>query len=145
MLFKMVKLIMKDIESRRDLENLLEIFYQRALKDEVIGYLFTEIAQIDLSHHLPVIVDFWEMVLFQTVNFQEKYGRSPMQVHLRLSEITELRKEHFSRWLTLFSQTVDEYFAGEKAELAKSRAVSIANTMLIKFGSQNPAGVQILR
>ena len=136
---------MKDIETRRDIEKLMEEFYQRALNDVVIGYIFTEVAKIDLSHHLPIIADFWEMVLFQTVNFQEKHGRSPMQVHIRLSEKTELRKEHFSRWLTLFNQTVDENFTGEKAALAKSRANSIANTMLIKFGSQNPVGVQILR
>lgn len=136
---------MKDIETRQDLENLMQAFYSKALSDEIIGFIFTEVAKLDLAHHLPIIVDFWEMVLFQSVNFQEKYGRSPMQVHLQLNEKTPLKKEHFARWLKIFNQTIDENFTGEKAEMAKMRAVSIANTMLIKFASQNSEGVPILR
>jgi hemoglobin len=136
---------MRDIETRQDIENLMQVFYSKALHDELIGYIFTEVAKLDLSHHLPIISDFWEMVLFQTVNFQEKYGRSPMQVHQTLNEKTSLKKEHFVRWLKIFNETMDENFAGEKAELAKMRAVSIANTMLIKFASQNPEDVPILQ
>ncbi len=136
---------MKDIETRQDIEDLMKAFYSKALSDEVIGYIFTDIAKLDLEHHLPIIVDFWEMVLFQTVNFQEKYGRSPMQVHLKLNEKSPLKKEHFARWLKLFNETIDTNHIGERADLAKMRAVSIANTMLIKFGSQNPEGVPILR
>ncbi len=123
---------MKDIETRQQIETLMTDFYSKALNDDVIGYLFTEVAKLDLEHHLPIIVDFWEMVLFQTINFQEKYGRSPMQVHLKLNEKSPLKKEHFTRWLRLFNETIDKSFAGENADLAKMRAVSIANTMLIK-------------
>lgn len=136
---------MKDIETRQDIENLMKAFYSKALSDEVIGYIFTVVAKLDLAHHLPIIADFWEMVLFQTINFQEKYGRSPLFTHIQLNEKTPLKKEHFTRWLKLFDETVNQNFSGEKAELAKMRAVSIANTMLIKFGSQNPVGVPIVR
>lgn len=125
---------MKDIETRQDIENLMKAFYSKALSDEVIGFIFTDVAKLDLAHHLPIITDFWEMVLFQTVNFQEKYGRSPMLTHIQLNEKTPLEKLHFTRWLKLFNETIDESFVGEKADLAKMRAVSIANTMLIKFG-----------
>lgn len=136
---------MKDIQTRKDIENLMEIFYTKALSDDLIGFIFTDIAKLDLAHHLPIISDFWEMVLFQTVNFQEKYGRSPLFTHLKLNERFSLQKEHFTRWLKIFNETVDQIFAGEKADLAKMRAVSIANTMLIKFSSQNPVGVPIAR
>ncbi|MGB0093547.1 MAG: hypothetical protein WBP81_13590, partial [Solirubrobacteraceae bacterium] len=33
---------------------------------------------------------------------------------------------HFERWLALWRATVDELFAGERAELAKAHAVRVA-------------------
>ena len=37
-----------------------------------------------------------------------------------------LRAGHFERWLVLWRETVDELFAGERAELAKSHALRVA-------------------
>ena len=124
---------MKDIETRHDIENLLTDFYAKALHDEVIGYIFTDVAKLDLAEHLPIISDFWEMVLLGNMNYQQKYQRSPMQVHLQLNEKSALKPEHFKRWLKLFNQTINENFVGAKAELAKQRAASIADAMLIKM------------
>ena len=136
---------MHDIETRKDIEELMAEFYRKALSDNLIGYIFTDVARIDLEHHLPIIADFWEMLLFGTVNFQMKYGRSPMQVHGALSKKTELRAEHFGRWVKLFCESVDARFAGETATLAKTRAVSIAETMRLKFSSESGAGVRVVR
>jgi hemoglobin len=127
---------MNDLKTRQDIEILLKNFYEKALKDKVIGYIFTDVAKLDLEHHLPIITDFWEMVLFQTVNFQEKYHRSPMLVHLQLNEKTQLKPEHFQKWLELFNETIDELFSGEKANLAKFRAISIAKTIQMKVNSE---------
>mgnify|MGYP003541956001 FL=1 len=52
-----------DIETRQDIYNLLEAFYAKALDDEVIGHFFTQVKKINMDEHLPVITDFWEMVL----------------------------------------------------------------------------------
>ena len=52
---------MKDIETREDIELLLTRFYDVAIVDDEIGHHF---ADLDLVTHLPVIVDFWEKVLF---------------------------------------------------------------------------------
>jgi hemoglobin len=123
---------MKDIENREDIEKLLKAFYNKALTDEIIGYIFTDVAKLDLEHHLPIIADFWEMILFQTVNFQEKYQRSPMTAHLQLNEKTALKPEHFTRWLELFDEIIDANFIGEKADLAKFRAKSIGKTIQMK-------------
>ena len=136
---------MHDIETRKDIEELMAEFYQKALRDDLIGYIFTDVAEINLEHHLPIIADFWEMLLFGTVNFQMKYGRSPMEVHGALSRKTELRAEHFGRWVKLFCESVDERFAGETANLAKVRALSIAETMRLKFSSKTSAGVPAVR
>ena len=134
---------MHDIETREDIEILVADFYEKAIKDKVIGYIFTDVAKIDLEHHLPIIADFWEMLLLGTVNFQAKYGRSPMQVHHELNEKEPLKLEHFARWVKLFCETVDERFTGKTANLAKIRAISIAETMRLRFSSKSAAGVRL--
>ena len=44
-----------------------------------------------------------------------------------------LQRNILARWLQLFTSTVDELFEGEKAELAKQRAMSIATVMQLKL------------
>ena len=119
----------KDIETRADIDDLMNRFYARALADETIGYIFTDVARLDLKHHLPVIGDFWETLLFGTGDYQ-RHGRNPLQVHGALHRKSSLTAKHFRRWLELFRETVDEAFAGERAEFIKSRAEAIANRML---------------
>jgi len=136
---------MKDIEDRQDIENLLQSFYGKAIHDSLIGYLFTDVAKLDLDEHLPIIADFWEAVLFQSLNFQAKYERSPMTRHIELNEKEPLLLEHFRRWLEIFDETIDENFAGETAELAKLRARAIARTMFLKVSAGNSVGVQVSR
>ena len=119
----------KDIETRADIDDLMNRFYARAIYDETIGYIFTDIAKLDLEHHLPVIGDFWETLLLGTGNYQ-KHGRNPLQVHAALSEKSRLTAKHFRRWLELFRETVDESFAGVRADFIKLRAEAIANRML---------------
>ena len=119
----------QDIESRKDIELLVDTFYEKVLKDETIGYIFSEIANIDLAKHMPLMYDFWETTLFHKAN----YKGNPMKVHADLNEKVPLKKAHFDQWLFMFNQTVDELFFGEKAELAKTRALSIATVMQIKI------------
>ena len=118
-----------DIETRADIDDLMNRFYARAISDDTIGYIFTDVAKLDLGHHLPVIGDFWETLLFGTGNYQ-KHGRNPLQIHAALNEKTPLHPKNFRRWLELFSVTVDETFSGERAEFIKLRAEAIANRFL---------------
>jgi hemoglobin len=118
----------KDIETRADIDELMNRFYARAMNDEFIGYIFKDVAKLDLEHHLPVIGDFWETLLFGTGSYQ-KHGRSPLMVHAELDEKTPLLFEHFERWLELFTESVNEIFAGERADFIKIRANMIANRM----------------
>lgn len=136
---------MKDIETKEEIEKLLKIFYEKAFEDKIIGYIFKDVAKLNLAEHLPIIADFWEMMLFGTVNFQEKYERSPMLKHIELNEKEPLQSEHFKQWLKIFFATIDENFAGEKADLAKFRAKAIANTMFMKVSGGNPGVVQVVR
>ena len=55
---------MKEIEGRKDVELLVDRFYEKAFKDKVIGHFFTQVVPLDLNHHIPILYDFWESTLF---------------------------------------------------------------------------------
>ena len=119
----------KDIANREDLYTLLTQFYNKLLADNSISYLFTDVAKIDLHHHLEILIDFWDSILFQS----DTYRKNAMQPHMILHQKSPLHKHHFETWLGYFNQTVDELFVGEKASLAKERALGIATVMQIKI------------
>ena len=124
----------KDIEDRSDLERMLESFYQKAFKDDLISHFFLEVVPLDLEHHIPVIADFWESVLLDG----RGYRKNVMEIHLNISEKSKIEKEHLDRWVKLFTATIDELFEGPKATLAKQRAASIATMMHLKIDYPNP-------
>lgn len=124
---------MTDIQTREDLEKLLWAFYTKLLADPAISYIFTDVAKINLKEHMPSLTDFWE----QSLLGRNGYRKNVMQIHLDLNDAEPLTKEHFTLWLHYFDETVDEMFTGQKAEMAKTRAVSIATVMQIKLATLN--------
>ncbi len=119
---------MKDISSREDIEFLMRAFYKDAFQNNNIGDFFTKIAKLDLEEHLPHIIDFWELQLFR----KGGYKKNVLQIHKDLGDKKSLEKTHFETWLSLFNATVDKNFKGEKANLIKTRALSIATVMQLK-------------
>jgi hemoglobin len=111
-----------DIEDRADCERLVRAFYGRALTDPVIGFIFVDVAKLDLEAHVPQIASFWETILLDA----QTYRGGAFAPHAALHAKVGLRAGHFERWLWLWRQTVDELFAGERAELAKSHAQRVA-------------------
>jgi hemoglobin len=112
----------RDIETRADCELLVRTFYGRALQDPVIGFLFTDVARLDLEAHVPRITSFWETILLGA----RSYGGGAFRPHAVLHGKVRLRRGHFERWLALWRDTVDELFAGQRAELAKAHALRVA-------------------
>lgn len=119
----------KDIRNRRDIARLVGAFYDKVKKDELIGFFFSEVVPVDWEQHLPLMVDFWDNVLF----FSGTYSGNPMQIHMRLHQKHRMEMTHFIRWNKLFNETVDEMFAGEQAETIKQRAASISTVIQIKL------------
>lgn len=111
-----------DIDTRDDVERLVRAFYGRALTDDMIGYLFVDIAKLDLEAHIPEITSFWETILLGA----QSYRGGAFRPHAALNAQVRLRSGHFERWLTLWRRSIDELFAGERAELAKSHATRVA-------------------
>jgi hemoglobin len=112
----------RDIESRADCERLVRAFYGKALADPIIGFIFVDVAKLDLEEHVPTITSFWETVLLGAASYRGGAFGPHVQLHAKV----ELRKAHFERWLQLWFGTVDELFAGDRANLAKGHALRVA-------------------
>src|SRR5260221_10223203 len=95
---------MKDIEDRQDIETLMNAFYSKALIDDVIGYFFTEVVPLQMETHMPRIVDFWETVLLDKASYKGNVS----EIHQRIHQLSAFTENHFSRWVFLFKETVDE-------------------------------------
>jgi hemoglobin len=121
----------KEITNKMDVHWLVDRFYDKIKTDKVVGYIFNDVMKVNWEKHLPVMYAFWENALFYTGG----YEGNAMKKHIDINRVTPLQKKHFNRWLQLFNETVDEYFEGEKAELAKQRAYSIATIMQLKISA----------
>jgi hemoglobin len=117
---------LRDIEDRADCERLVRSFYGRAMTDPMIGWIFVDVAKLDLEEHVPVIASFWETILLGASSYRGGAFRPHAALHAR----APLRSGHFERWLLLWRTTIDELFAGERAELAKAHAVRVGRAFL---------------
>ncbi len=119
----------KDITGREDVQWLVDRFYEKIKTDKLVGFIFTDVMKVNWEKHIPVIVGFWENALFYTGGYQG----NALKKHININKVVPLQKKHFNRWLSLFNQTVDEKFTGEKSMLAKQRAANIASIIQIKL------------
>ena len=122
-----------DIQSRKDIEMLINSFYNKVKGDDTIGFIFNDIARVNWEQHLPVMYNFWETMLLDAGS----YRNNAMEVHYSLNRKVPLTETHFKRWLELFSETVDELFSGKIATSAKTKAKSIASLMEYKMKQDN--------
>ena len=120
---------MKKLESRDDIEFLVNAFYDKVSKDEKIGFFFNDVAKVNWNHHLPKMYSFWESLLFG----EASYKGNPMAMHFPVNEKVAIEKPHFAHWIKLWTETVEENFEGEKAEAAVYKASNIANLMAYKM------------
>ena len=121
----------QDIQTRADCEQLVRAFYGRALADPIIGWLFTDVAELDLEAHVPRLTRFWETVLLGA----QSYGGGAFRPHLELNSKARLHKGHFERWLYLWDMTVDELFTGPHADLARAHAHRVARAFELRLRS----------
>lgn len=120
---------MKDIENQEDLYLLVDEFYKKLLADPSISYIFTDVVKIKILEHLPILVTFWSQAILGTGG----YTKNLTEIHLDIDKKEHLTPELFNIWLGHFNTTVNELFAGQKAEQIKTQALSIATIMQIKI------------
>lgn len=113
----------QDIKSRDDIQSLVDKFYDKVQKDELLSPVFSH---VDWPSHLPTMYDFWSSMILG----DQSYRGNPLQKHLPLA----IAPRHFDQWLKLFHETVDQLFSGDRAEEIKMRSQSIAGIFQVRMG-----------
>lgn len=107
-----------DINSRADMEKLVNTFYATVRQDDLLGPVFEARIGQRWDGHLEIMYRFWESLLFS----EPVYSGNPFSKHIGLP----IAGTHFERWISLFCLAVDQNFMGPRAEEAKVRAQRIA-------------------
>ena len=128
-----------DIQNAADVKHLVDTFYTKAIHDKIIGYLFTDIAKINLETHMPTMYLFWNAVLFG----EGGYRGNTIAKHIELHRKEPLTDIHFAQWKKLFFETIDEFYEGKIANLAKEKANAMIYLMQFKIDmSEHPSFIQ---
>ncbi len=128
-----------DLVDRADVELLVRSFYRYAAMDELLGPVFRA-AHVNWDAHVATLTDFWSWQLLG----ERGYTGQPLRAHEPVHARTPFNDAHYERWLDLFVSTVDEYFVGSTAELAKRRATKMATALQrLLDGKDGPASAAI--
>ncbi len=111
---------------RDDLRRMVDDFYGRVRKDELLGPIFEAHVQGRWPEHLRKMVDFWSAALLH----ERGYSGNPRAVHARL----DVEPRHFRRWLDLFAETVRALFSEDVAAAIEARAEMMAGGLLSARG-----------
>jgi len=114
-----------DIATLEDIKLLVDSFYAKIRIDMLLGGIFNGVIKDRWPQHLEKMYTFWQTVLLE----EYTYKGTPFPPHAQLP----VEQHHFDRWLELFNATVDENFAGEKAERAKWQGQRMAEMFLSKI------------
>lgn len=113
----------KEIEGVDDVHLLVDAFYERVRHDELLAPVFNKGIQ-DWRSHTETMYDFWQALLLEHQTCSGSFTK-----HIDLP----ITNRHLDRWLTLFNQTVDEYFTGQMANEAKFRAIKTTEVFRYKL------------
>ena len=108
----------REIISLNDIKKLVDAFYEKVRRNDLIGSIFEERIHDRWPQHLEKMYTFWQTVLLD----EHTYFGSPFPPHANLP----VSHQHFEKWLEIFIETVDELFTGEIANEAKWRAGKMA-------------------
>lgn len=104
-------------------EKVVRSFYARVRADETLGPIFERRIGDDWEPHLSKMVDFWSSLTMMTGS----YSGRPHAAHHGLG----LTAANFDHWLVLFDKTIDDCCQGYVAELFRTRARRVADSLQI--------------
>lgn len=114
----------RDVESRDDLRAIVDRFYEMAYRDdELLRHIFEDVAQLDLPVHIPIVVDFWEKVIFRTGT----YNRGAYAPHEVLHQQVPLGEQEFAHWLATWEAAINSLYQGPTADRMIARGHNFAD------------------
>lgn len=129
------RIMKKTIESRDDLQLLVERFYDKVRKDEELGPIFNHFIT-DWPKHLEKITGFWDQHIFGTPS----YKGDPIEVHNEVDKIWnyKISAHNFGTWLFYWIQTLDELFEGKNVEILKFKARKMQTMFFVSMVKNRP-------
>lgn len=121
--------------TKENIETLVTLFYHKAMKDEQIGHYFVlelgdDIENEEWKDHIDTLVNFWATVfLDEPLYFSDPYGP-----HFT---IIGLKKEDFTHWIELFSQTADQVYIPEIADRFKEKGVYYSKDFIQRLSADS--------
>ena len=128
----------RELNTRKDISFLIHTFYGRIREDEMLRPIFNGMIK-NWPEHLERLTDFWETNL--TLN--RVYRGNPPEAHRRVDIYTNysVSMEHFGRWLQIWVATIDEFFTGSQAQIAKNRARTMSTHLFLRIFESRPNDV----
>jgi hemoglobin len=114
-------LVVGDLDSPDKIAEMVRRFYHDVGGDDLLGPVFSDVARVDWSEHLPKLTAFWCRALLG----QSGYTGNPFRAHARIHERRPFTAAHFERWLMLFHATVAAW-EGPNVDRARELAVTVA-------------------
>lgn len=111
-----------DLDTPDAIAVLVHRFYAKVLRHTGLRPFFDP---AHLSRQMPVIEAYWERMLLGGA----RYRRNMVNVHREIHRRRRISPADFDNWLALFVETVDQCFAGPKAERAKFLARAIIGNL----------------
>lgn len=133
---------MRSIQSRADIKLLVDTFYERILKDDLLGPIFDfHIAEEEWPPHLEKLTDFWETNLFGIAKFKG----SPTGKHVKVDRAMNygITQEHFGRWLMIWFKAIDDLYDCDLALRAKESARRMANGQFMMVWRNRPESIKL--
>ena len=103
-------------------------FYEKAIEDEILSPFFIDEIGDDLNsedwdEHIELLADCW----LAKILGEDTYYGSFVGAHVKMPH---LNRETFTRWLELFSQTADEVYIADIAEVFKKKGDQFSKQFL---------------
>jgi len=118
--------IMKnDITSLKDIQLLVDQFYDAVQKDSFLGPIFNARLAGRWEMHHRKLYRFWHTVLLR----RPDYFGDPVPMHFDMN----IDQRHFDGWLEIWTRTVDDNFEGMIAERAKFRGKTMSKAFMSKI------------
>jgi len=107
-------------------------FYRRVLKDDLVGPYFIMHLGDDIDNelweaHLKLLVDFWASIVLGDTS----YKRNPFSPHILMDDLSA---EIFAQWLKLFFETLDKTYEPQIADIFKEKSATIAGNFMRDLG-----------
>lgn len=94
-----------------------------------MAQIFDQASDKDTLEHLDAMTDFWDSALFQAGLYKE----NTLDLHLEVHSKYRLQAKHFNHWLNVFRATTRQLYEGPVAELAITKAITMASVIKMKI------------